>query len=50
MVDLTWPSPISNLTTTEMIDTDVKNTDDSQYVSTPRKKITVILNYMIQII
>ena len=37
MIAIIWPSPISNLTTTNKVDTDVRNYDDSQYFETPRK-------------
>ena len=38
MIAIIWPSPVSNLTTTNKVDTDVKNNDDSQYYATPKKQ------------
>ena len=37
MIDLTWPSPVSNLFTTNKFDTYVNNDDDSQDFATPIK-------------
>ena len=37
MIALNQPSPVSNLITTNKVDTDVNNDDDSQSFETPRK-------------
>ena len=50
MIALTQTSPVLNIATTEKVDTDTNNTDDPQSFSTPRKKFTVILKYVIQIL
>ena len=36
MIDIIFPSPVSNLTTTNKVDTNVKNDYNSQSFSTPR--------------
>ena len=38
MIDLVWTSPISNPTTTNKVDTDIKNSEDSQYFQPPPQK------------
>ena len=50
MISLICTSPISNLSTTNNVDTDIKNNEYSQYSATPMKNITVPLNDVIQII
>ena len=39
----TQPSPVSNLTKTNQVDTDINNYDNKQSFETPRKKITAPL-------
>ena len=38
MIKLNKASPVSNLITTNQVDTDVNNDDDSQYFATPQKR------------
>ena len=44
IIYLIWPTPLSNLTTKNKVDTDVDIDDESQSVENPRKKTTVPLN------
>ena len=37
MIYLIWTSPVSNLTTTNKVDTNINNNEDSQNFATPKK-------------
>ena len=50
MIAIIWPSPVSNLTTTNKVDTDVKNDDDSQSFANPRNTITVPINCVVKLL
>ena len=50
MISPNWPSYVSNITTTNQVDTDFNNDDDLQYFATFRNTIAFPIDYVIQII
>ena len=50
MISPNWPSYVSNITTTNQVDTDFNNDDDLQYFATFRNTIAFPIEYVIQII